>query len=199
MIRKASSWFKELSKAGKSGLIVTTVVGLLALGAATDGNQKSAQINLDASKSGTSQSKDTVEHKTVTTTENIPFATTNSESSSLAKGATETQVEGINGVRTHTYNVAYTNGVESSRVEVSSVVTTQPVNKVITVGTYVAPAQPTCPNGTYTNTAGNVVCSPYASNSAPAGATAQCSDGTYSFSQSRSGTCSHHGGVASWL
>jgi len=28
----------------------------------------------------------------------------------------------------------------------------------------------------------------------PAVATAQCVDGAYSFSQSRSGTCSHHGG-----
>jgi hypothetical protein len=34
---------------------------------------------------------------------------------------------------------------------------------------------------------------------APAGATALCRDGTYSFSQHRSGTCSHHGGVARWL
>jgi hypothetical protein len=31
---------------------------------------------------------------------------------------------------------------------------------------------------------------------APAGATARCRDGTYSFSQHRSGTCSHHGGDA---
>src|SRR5262249_53652195 len=31
------------------------------------------------------------------------------------------------------------------------------------------------------------------------GATALCRDGTYSFSQHRSGTCSHHGGVARWL
>jgi hypothetical protein len=35
--------------------------------------------------------------------------------------------------------------------------------------------------------------------SAPPGATALCRDGTYSFSQHRSGTCSHHGGVAKWL
>jgi hypothetical protein len=35
--------------------------------------------------------------------------------------------------------------------------------------------------------------------STPAGATARCRDGTYSFSQHRSGTCSHHGGVAAWL
>jgi Protein of unknown function (DUF3761) len=31
------------------------------------------------------------------------------------------------------------------------------------------------------------------------GATAQCRDGTYSFSASNSGTCSHHSGVARWL
>ena len=30
----------------------------------------------------------------------------------------------------------------------------------------------------------------------PPAATAQCKDGTYSSSQTRSGTCSHHGGVA---
>ncbi|MBA3766796.1 MAG: DUF3761 domain-containing protein [Acidobacteria bacterium] len=33
----------------------------------------------------------------------------------------------------------------------------------------------------------------------PAGATARCNDGTYSYSQHRRGTCSHHGGVAEWL
>jgi hypothetical protein len=34
---------------------------------------------------------------------------------------------------------------------------------------------------------------------APPGATARCSDGTYSFSQHHQGTCSHHRGVAEWL
>ena len=33
----------------------------------------------------------------------------------------------------------------------------------------------------------------------PPGATAQCRDGSYSFSKNRSGTCSHHGGLARWL
>ena len=33
----------------------------------------------------------------------------------------------------------------------------------------------------------------------PPGATALCNDGTYSFSQTRSGTCSHHFGVKEWL
>lgn len=51
----------------------------------------------------------------------------------------------------------------------------------------------------YTNSRGNRVQSPTRYESAPTGATALCRDGTYSFSQSRRGTCSHHGGVAKWL
>ena len=51
----------------------------------------------------------------------------------------------------------------------------------------------------YVNTSGNTVHSPAYSNSIPVGASAQCRDGTYSFSQSRRGTCSHHGGVGRWL
>ncbi|HAQ02968.1 TPA: hypothetical protein DEP30_04130 [Candidatus Nomurabacteria bacterium] len=54
-------------------------------------------------------------------------------------------------------------------------------------------------NNYYTNTAGNKVHSPAYSNSVPSGASARCGDGTYSFSQSRRGTCSHHGGVSEWL
>lgn len=56
-------------------------------------------------------------------------------------------------------------------------------------------------NNTYVNSDGTTVHSPADSTngSVPAGATAQCVDGTYSFSQTHSGTCSHHGGVASWL
>lgn len=56
-------------------------------------------------------------------------------------------------------------------------------------------------HGSYTNSKGNVVHSPAHSKSGavPTGATAQCRDKSYSFSQSRRGTCSHHGGVAQWL
>jgi hypothetical protein len=62
-----------------------------------------------------------------------------------------------------------------------------------------AEATRVCTNGTYVNSAGNTVCSPEQSSTVPAGATAECEDGTYSFSESRSGTCSSHGGVAKWL
>ncbi len=54
-------------------------------------------------------------------------------------------------------------------------------------------------NGTYVNSKGQTVKRPENCSSAPQGATAQCRDGTYSFSKSRRGTCSHHGGVAKWL
>jgi hypothetical protein len=53
--------------------------------------------------------------------------------------------------------------------------------------------------GTYTNSDGNQVPGPVSAPAAPPGATAQCRDGTYSFSQHRSGTCSSHGGVATWI
>jgi len=33
----------------------------------------------------------------------------------------------------------------------------------------------------------------------PVGASARCSDGTYSFNEHRSSACMHHGGVAVWL
>ena len=59
--------------------------------------------------------------------------------------------------------------------------------------------EPDCGDGSYVNVDGDCISGPVAAPSAPAGATAQCNDGTYSFSQHRSGTCSHHHGVAVWL
>lgn len=56
-----------------------------------------------------------------------------------------------------------------------------------------------CRSGYYKNVNGRCVHRPAKAPSAPAGATAKCYDGTYSYSLSRSGTCSHHGGVARWL
>ena len=155
------------------------------------------------SQSRTKTAAPKVEVKTVTTTSAIPFTSSTIEDSSLASGTTQTRTEGVDGVMTHTVKVTYTDGVETSRSEPVDAITTEPINEVKAVGTYVAPVHTStavdCPNGTYVNSAGNTVCSPYTSSSAPAGATAQCGDGTYSFSQSRSGTCSHHSGVSVWL
>jgi hypothetical protein len=55
--------------------------------------------------------------------------------------------------------------------------------------------------GTYVNKAGYTVHRPAhtVSGNVPAGASAQCRDGSYSFSMNHRGTCSHHGGVSRWL
>ncbi|TVT09381.1 DUF3761 domain-containing protein [Amycolatopsis bartoniae] len=64
--------------------------------------------------------------------------------------------------------------------------------------TAAAPKAASCSGG-YINVDGNCVPSPTHAASPPAGATAHCKDGTYSFSKHRQGTCSGHGGVAEWL
>ena len=66
-------------------------------------------------------------------------------------------------------------------------------------GTAPAPASLPASSGTYTNVDGQQIQRPVMSDTAPAGASAHCRDGSYSFSTHRSGTCSHHGGVDQWL
>ena len=51
----------------------------------------------------------------------------------------------------------------------------------------------------YTNVAGHRIHRPTQAKSRPSGATAKCRDGSWSFSENHRGTCSHHGGVESWL
>lgn len=86
--------------------------------------------------------------------------------------------------------------------------TSIPQRGCVVIGTY-AKAEPpsvdrataTIGSGVYTNHQGEVVRRPVRalSSQAPPGASAQCRDGSYSFSAHRRGTCSHHGGVARWL
>ncbi len=58
---------------------------------------------------------------------------------------------------------------------------------------------PACKAGYYENVSHHCVRRPTQAAKAPAGATARCRDGSYSFSEHASGTCSHHGGVAVWI
>jgi hypothetical protein len=60
----------------------------------------------------------------------------------------------------------------------------------------VQPASIACKAGDYKNVSGHCVRRP---SSDPSGATARCRDGSYSYSQHASGTCSHHGGVGRWI
>ena len=58
---------------------------------------------------------------------------------------------------------------------------------------------PSVSGRSYVNVDGVRVPSPVFADRKPAGSTARCRDGSYSFSQHRQGTCSHHGGVAQWF
>jgi hypothetical protein len=59
-----------------------------------------------------------------------------------------------------------------------------------------SPSTGSCPSDYYRNSSGHCVHRP---STDPTGATALCVDGTYSYSEHASGTCSHHGGVARWI
>src|SRR5690348_14733517 len=95
------------------------------------------------------------------------------------------------------------------RCEVSGKITytTVPQRGCVVIGTYARPApavsraSTTIGRGFYTNRQSEAVRRPVRtmSNQAPPGASAQCRDGSYSFSVHHRGTCSHHGGVARWL
>jgi hypothetical protein len=80
---------------------------------------------------------------------------------------------------------------------------TSPVARPTAFQPNVTPARrsdvPSTSGRSYINVDGDRIPSPVFSDKQPAGATAQCRDGSYSFSQHRQGTCSHHGGVSRWL
>lgn len=197
-MKKVSLWLRGLSLTGKITLIaVISIVFFGVVGATAHPTTPMINTNINQSSTPATKNAPKIEIKTETTTESIPYTSSTVEDSTLGQDITQIQTKGINGVLTHTYQVTYTNGVETSRGAAVDSVTTPAINEVITQGTKVP--TPICNNGTYVNSAGNTVCSPYSSSTTPSGATAQCVDGTYSFSQSRSGTCSHHGGVSIWL
>ena len=76
-------------------------------------------------------------------------------------------------------------------IETSSTIDTQPQRPRRT--------SPPVPGRSYVNVDGVRVPSPVFSDTRPAGPSARCRDGSYSFSQHRRGTCSYHGGVAEWF
>jgi len=200
---------KSLSRLKKIGLgvVAITVIGIIG------SHSQPPTTNLDSRHTATKTTVQThspstskpqpkasvITTQTITETQTIPYTHTTVNTAALPKGTSKITTPGTNGVSTLTYKLTFTDGKQTNKELLSQVTTTPPVMEVTSVGTYEAPTQPNCPNGTYVNSVGNTVCNPYVSNAPPAGATARCVDGTYSFSQSHSGTCSHHGGVSVWL
>jgi hypothetical protein len=88
----------------------------------------------------TVKDKDLVTYKTDIKTEAIAYETITQNDSTLAKGTSKIVQNGVNGERTITYKVTLVNGKEISREVVSNVISKNPINKIVKVGTYVAPS-----------------------------------------------------------
>jgi hypothetical protein len=119
-----------------------------------------------------------ISNKLVTETQPVPFQTFEKTDNDIEKGQRVVTTNGVNGTKTITYKVAYIDDQEITREKISENVTTQPINQVVKVGTYI-PASPMPPSG-------------------PAGATALCADGSLSYAEHHQGACSKHGGVSIW-
>lgn len=99
------------------------------------------------------------------------------------------------------YLVGQTASVKSVQAPAALVVEPTKPTQQVTSSRAPAPSPQLSNDNYYTNVDGNSVHAPAYTDDdyVPAGASARCRDGTYSFSQNRRGTCSHHGGVAEWL
>ncbi len=89
-----------------------------------------------------------VTYKKATKTAKIDFETKRVNDNTLYKGTETVATEGKEGEKTITYSIRYVNGKEESRQKVSSEVTTEPVTKIIKVGTKKKPnGADATPNG----------------------------------------------------
>ncbi|MBL0887877.1 hypothetical protein HGK34_16585 [Myceligenerans sp. I2] len=77
--------------------------------------------------------------KKVTKKEAIPFEEITKKDPNLDKGTKKVTTQGVKGVRTKTYRVTYVDGKETERELVKKVVTKEPVDKVVSVGTRTPP------------------------------------------------------------
>lgn len=191
--------------------IAASLVGVLFSGTAIVGGIQNANNNHDAAPANEQTQivapieqkvEPKVETKTETQAGAVPFETINIDDANLPQGQIRIDSEGAPGETVITYEVTYTDGVETARRETGREVTRAPINRVVANGTYVAPApapqgQGACAHHSYVNAAGETVCAPHSEQHN--NATALCNDGTYSYSQNRRGTCSHHGGVQNWF
>ena len=71
--------------------------------------------------------------------QSIPYQTITTEDDTLRKGQTKVTQEGVEGLQQVTYQVTYVDGQEESRVQVGEpVVLSEPVDKLVSEGTYVS-------------------------------------------------------------
>jgi hypothetical protein len=126
-------------------IMVALVFYVLASVTAPQQSTKNQTIHLTTAKSSTTESTPTITYKTAYLSQLIPFTSSTIQDPNLAKGVTQVTTTGVNGSETITYKDTYTNGKLTSQTQVGMpVINTQPINQVTSIGTYVAPAAPSC-------------------------------------------------------
>lgn len=144
-----------------------------------------------------SKPKPQVEEKEVKEEQGVAFGKEQKEDGGIPKGESKVVQAGVEGKKTLTYKVKYEDGKEVSRELVGEAVTTNPVNEVTAIGTYVYVAPKPAPKPAAPKPAPKP--SAPASPAPSQGRTgAICKDGWKSTATGR-GACSHHGGVDHWL
>jgi hypothetical protein len=118
------------------------------------------------------------ETKQVSESKSVPFESITKDDNSLPKGTTKVTSQGVNGAKIIIYKVTYVGGLETTREKVSETVTMQPISQVTKIGT------------------SSIVLPQEAAG--PAGATALCADGSFSYALNHQGACSKHNGVSLW-
>ena len=104
-----------------------------------------------------------VTYNEVTYTEPVAYTTVTEKNNSLEKGIRKVTQKGVNGVRTITVREKLVDGVVESTQELSNEITTQPVDRIVQVGTKVVSVAPNTKratileDGTLIDHEGNVV------------------------------------------
>ena len=116
---------------------VFAVVSIGGISSAMNGGQTQTQNTTPAPQ----VASPVVTYKDLEETETIPFLKETKNDDSRNSGTSEVTTIGVTGIKTKTYKITLTDGIESNRELKSEVVTTPPINEVISIGTYVAPVK----------------------------------------------------------
>lgn len=130
-----------------AGLLV--VGGIVAVGACepveqAPGEPRAASGTPSGSPSESASATPSVQVRTVTEQQKIPYTTRRVKDASLAAGTTRVRRQGVVGIKASTYRVTLTDGVETGKKLVRERVLRKPVGRIVVVGT--KPARSCDPN-----------------------------------------------------